>query len=291
MTFARLFAVVVSLHVTVIGCLLVQSGCQTISPATDTVIPTDRSVPPAINAEIDDDMSEGLRLPPTRPAWDVMVPTTTGSNVTVSEPMIMTETVTGSGSTYTVKKGDSLWALSKRFGVSVSSLASSNGISSKANLKIGQTLIIPDGNTGTESVCAVRRECAGVQAVMIDAAGRSYKVRSGDSLSRIAQRHHTTVAALKSINGLSSDNIRVGQELLIPGKHEVDVVSVKTNQPVVVISDEPGLVTTVTPMTPSQALVETGSKSTPVNIVNVFDEQDDSFFDEDFEEEEVIPLQ
>jgi lysophospholipase L1-like esterase len=43
-----------------------------------------------------------------------------------------------------------------------------------------------------------------------------YVVKSGDTLSAIASRKHTTVAALKRANNLSSDTIRVGQKLKIP---------------------------------------------------------------------------
>ena len=43
----------------------------------------------------------------------------------------------------------------------------------------------------------------------------SYKVRSGDSLGKIASRHHVTVAQLKSWNHLRSNTIRVGQRLYI----------------------------------------------------------------------------
>ncbi|MBO4282869.1 MAG: peptidoglycan DD-metalloendopeptidase family protein [Bacteroidales bacterium] len=42
-----------------------------------------------------------------------------------------------------------------------------------------------------------------------------YKVRPGDTLSQIARKHHTTVAALKRLNGLRSDFIRDGQRLRI----------------------------------------------------------------------------
>jgi LysM repeat protein len=45
---------------------------------------------------------------------------------------------------------------------------------------------------------------------------KKYKVRSGDTLSQIAQRHHTTVTAIKKLNHLRSDRIDVGQVLKIP---------------------------------------------------------------------------
>ena len=48
------------------------------------------------------------------------------------------------------------------------------------------------------------------------AAETIYVVRSGDTLSRIAYRHHVTIKALKSANKLSSDNIVVGARLKIP---------------------------------------------------------------------------
>jgi LysM repeat protein len=53
--------------------------------------------------------------------------------------------------------------------------------------------------------------------------GSSYVVRWGDTLSSIAQRFGTTVDDIKAINGMTSDFIIVGQELIIPG--DVDVPS------------------------------------------------------------------
>ena len=42
-----------------------------------------------------------------------------------------------------------------------------------------------------------------------------YRVRSGDTLSSIARKHHTSVARIKTINGLKSNQLRVGQRLVI----------------------------------------------------------------------------
>jgi N-acetylmuramoyl-L-alanine amidase len=47
-------------------------------------------------------------------------------------------------------------------------------------------------------------------------AARNYVVRSGDSLSRIADRHGVSVSAIKAANRLNSSNIRIGQQLRIP---------------------------------------------------------------------------
>jgi LysM repeat protein len=46
--------------------------------------------------------------------------------------------------------------------------------------------------------------------------GEVYTVKSGDTLSRIARQHHTTVKALKSANGLDTDIIAVGASLKLP---------------------------------------------------------------------------
>ena len=43
-----------------------------------------------------------------------------------------------------------------------------------------------------------------------------YIVKSGDSLYRIAQQYNTTVDTIKSFNNLTSNNLSIGQELLIP---------------------------------------------------------------------------
>ena len=55
--------------------------------------------------------------------------------------------------------------------------------------------------------------------------GQVYRVVSGDSLSKIANQYDVTVAAIKATNGLSSDTILIGQELLIPVDGTVEIQS------------------------------------------------------------------
>jgi LysM repeat protein len=50
--------------------------------------------------------------------------------------------------------------------------------------------------------------------------GETYLVKSGDSLTKIAKAHGTTVKAIKAENNLNTDHIKVGQKLKIPAKVE-----------------------------------------------------------------------
>ena len=95
---------------------------------------------------------------------------------------------------YTVRSGDTLWVLAQRYGTTVDAIKSLNGLTSNI-LNIGQVLKIP---TPT------------------DYNYFEYTVRSGDTLWVLAQRYGTTVAAIKSLNGLTSDLLGIGQVLLIP---------------------------------------------------------------------------
>ncbi|OJH36419.1 LysM peptidoglycan-binding domain-containing protein [Cystobacter ferrugineus] len=104
-------------------------------------------------------------------------------------------------STYSVRSGDTLSAIAQRYGTTVNALAQANGISNPNRILAGQKLTVPGGGSAPSS------------------GSGSYTVRSGDTLSGIAQRHGTTVNALVQANGIRNpDLIQVGQRLSIPGK-------------------------------------------------------------------------
>ena len=93
---------------------------------------------------------------------------------------------------YTVQSGDTLYSISKKYGVSVDSIKEKNNLSSNT-LSIGQELILP-----------------------VESNNQTYYVQSGDSLYSIAAKYNTTVDEIKKLNSLSSNLLKIGQVLLIP---------------------------------------------------------------------------
>jgi peptidoglycan endopeptidase LytF len=121
------------------------------------------------------------------------------------------------GTPYTVKKGDSLSLIASKHGVRAQDLANHNRIANTNSLRVGQVLLIP-GN-GKKPAGGITQSSGPRPAAPapVAATGGTYVVKSGDSLSKIAQQNRTSVRALKDANGLSSDVVKVGQTLKLPG--------------------------------------------------------------------------
>lgn len=98
-------------------------------------------------------------------------------------------------STYTVKSGDALSDIAKRYGISVNAIEQANDLANANRISIGQTLVIPASEPTTIN----------------------YTVRRGDALSDIAKQHGVSLSAIKSANSIHNANrLRVGQVLQIP---------------------------------------------------------------------------
>lgn len=127
--------------------------------------------------------------------WNALYRTYQGIGQNVPSPNPDPAPDTGGGSfAYTVKSGDTLWLLANRFGTSVDAIKRLNSLTGD-NLQIGQVLQIPTGQSSSYF---------------------DYTVRSGDTLWLLANRYGTTVDAVKRLNGLTSDNLQIGQVLRIP---------------------------------------------------------------------------
>lgn len=102
---------------------------------------------------------------------------------------------------YIVKSGDSLWSIGKKFGLSVNQLKDLNNLSYD-NLSVGQKLLIKDTSSS-------------------DDVGVYYTVSTGDTLYGIAKKYDLSVDELKKINNLITNDLSVGQKLLVGGMEEV----------------------------------------------------------------------
>ena len=125
----------------------------------------------------------------------------TSNTLTIGQNLLIpTKNETTTGTTYTVKKGDSLWLIANNYGITVNELKSANNLTSNV-LTIGQQLIIPSKTTGTTTPSGTTTK---------------YTVKSGDSLWNIAKKYNITVQELKDANNLTSNLLSIGQTLIIP---------------------------------------------------------------------------
>ncbi len=98
---------------------------------------------------------------------------------------------------YVVEKGDTLYKIANRFGITVDDLKNANNLKNNI-LNIGQILVIPGTNP-------------------IDTSNNTYTVKKGDTLYKIANLYDISVDSLKSANNLTSNILSIGQILKIPG--------------------------------------------------------------------------
>ena len=112
--------------------------------------------------------------------------------------------------TYTVKSGDTLGAIAKKHGTSVSAFRTANNLSGD-NLRVGQKLVIPGNALPAASGSATSAAAAP------RAGSGTYTVAPGDTLGTIARRHGVKTGDLATLNTITDPaKLRVGQVLKLP---------------------------------------------------------------------------
>ncbi|HJP05265.1 MAG: lytic transglycosylase [Chromatiales bacterium] len=97
-----------------------------------------------------------------------------------------------------VRSGESLSVIATRYNTSISQLVALNGLKSRHRIRAGQTLRLP------------------FAGVSISEGAETYKVRNGDSISKIASRSGVSESSLMRLNNLANKNrIYVGQVLYL----------------------------------------------------------------------------
>lgn len=129
----------------------------------------------------------------------------TSSTLSVGQTLIIPGDIESTGedtnnsytNTYVVQRGDSLYSISRTYGVSVNEIKNVNNLTSDL-LTIGQVLTIPTSSTDTNNTSNL------------------YVVQKGDSLWSIANKYGVSINSIRMINNLNSDILTIGQTLIIP---------------------------------------------------------------------------
>ena len=213
-----LVALVLALHVGVVGAVLFSQGCGTVKGRDQEVgQPPAPTLPPSPGAEKASAVS--MPQPQLKPA------------ATITEAPMNVEQA--GGQTYKIQKGDSLSSVASRYGVSAREIAELNNIRDPNKIRINQTILLPAYARSEPLPKAVKKSAptkatsakSTASSAPVVAGEGEYIVKSGDSLSKIASRNGTTVKALREANNLKSDMIHVKQKLKLPGGKKAEAAA------------------------------------------------------------------
>ena len=122
-----------------------------------------------------------------------------------------------------VKRGESLWTISKKYRVSIHDLAAVNKIRNRHRLSIGQKLTIPVRRSNGGTLLASNSGPSGHKKVI-------YKVKRGDTLGHIAEDYKTMARSIRRWNKLEyGQHIFPGQKLTIWIKEDMSQLASNTN--------------------------------------------------------------
>lgn len=163
---------------------------------------------------------------------------------------------------YTVVKNDTLWGLSKKYGVSVSDLKKANGVSGHL-IYVGQKLQIP-----TKSTKATKTAKTSTSTSTVDTTSTTHTVVKGDTLWSLAKKYGVSVSALMKANNLSSSTILIGQSLNLRAgmtTYGVNGVTTGSSSTAASANTASSTSTTASSQAPKDKKTATKAKSTTTN--------------------------
>ncbi|HXI51572.1 MAG TPA: LysM peptidoglycan-binding domain-containing protein [Candidatus Dormibacteraeota bacterium] len=209
------FFAIIAVHVVLLGLLLIagcnkkptdqaqDTGMPPVPPPVEAWPPTPTSAPPA---QVADTLTPPGTVPPP-----VLPP---GTSALTPPPPTAPDTVPPAGlSEHTISKGDSFYTIGKKYGVGYKAIVEANPGLNPNRLKIGDKVKVPGAKAAAPGTGATA-----TAAPVTGEAARTYKVKSGDNLMKIAKANGVSVKQLRTANNLKTDQIKVGQTLKIPAK-------------------------------------------------------------------------
>jgi LysM repeat protein len=155
---------------------------------------------------------------------------------TTSEPIASVPT-----KEYKIQSHDTLSTIATKNGVTLSAIMKVNPNLDPKKLKVGQAIKIPTAATaapasaagalaaGTGSTPPTGTLGAAGAAAVSGTAGGTYKVKPGDTLTKIARAHGITVNQLRAANNMKTTQVQVGKVLKIPARSPQRTAAADTN--------------------------------------------------------------
>ncbi|MEW6601938.1 MAG: LysM peptidoglycan-binding domain-containing protein [Nitrospirota bacterium] len=145
----------------------------------------------------------------------------------------MTGTLAWGNPSYTVKKGDNLYRISKKYQIGIEEIKKANNLKTK-KIMPGMELTIPTGDNPAETTIKVASLVKSEEYSFIGpppaddvtkpkakTEPKTYKVKKGDSLWSIARKHSISIADLKTLNNFKTRKLKLGQVLIVAAGSEV----------------------------------------------------------------------
>ena len=208
---------IVSIHAVFFAGLLMQ-GCrrdESKSPLKTADAVTNQNTLPPIDPGYYPSTQDVAQMPAPPPASNPMSPTV--SDAVPSLPPAAPLETAAEGKSYTIARHDTLAKIAKANGISVGALSKANPGVDPAKLRPGQKIQIPAPVTpaAAPASAGLGFKEPGV-ADSTSSTASVYSVKAGETLTRIAKQHGTTVKAIRAANNLKTDRLLVGQKLKLP---------------------------------------------------------------------------
>ena len=121
------------------------------------------------------------------------------------------------GGVHVLASGETLYAVARKYGVSVGELQATNNIDNPGRIRVGQKLRIPGGRDEPRAVAQSGKNPSGKLGKR-KGGSSTYTVKANDSLWNIARRHNVSVDDLKRWNNVDERSLRVGDTLVVSAR-------------------------------------------------------------------------
>ncbi|VAX29410.1 Membrane-bound lytic murein transglycosylase D [hydrothermal vent metagenome] len=129
--------------------------------------------------------------------------------ISVGQQIMINETPERVGGKHRIRRGESISTIASKYKVSIRRLLEANNLHKRSVIRAGKTLIIPGHTTASSSKISSTKGTSKTR--------KSHQIRSGESISTIAQKYAVRMRDLLSVNQLTKKSIiRAGHTLIIP---------------------------------------------------------------------------